>query len=52
VLKILNSIEVDECSSNHNFNEIEEKSYSMVEEDAKQNLIQQLKSNLKDEPRL
>lgn len=52
VLKILNSVEVDECSSNHNFNEFEEKSYSMVEDDAKSNLIQQLKSNLKDEPRI
>ena len=51
MLKIISQTENEEdWSSAHNNNEVDDVSYSMVEDNAKKNLIDHLKSNLENEP--
>ena len=51
VLKIYNKVEQEEdWSSARNNNDQDERSYSQVEDDAKNNLIQNLRMNLVNEP--
>lgn len=51
-LKIFNKVEQEEDwhSANANYDCLEEKTYSMVEDDAKERLIQNIRNNLQNEP--